>query len=82
MLFRRAIIIAIIALDQLHVIESHFVDEVFENDRRFKRATSFSQAEIEGILNSHNDYRGSVSPEASNMEYMVSISLSYFCSFR
>nr|XP_054771103.1 GLIPR1-like protein 1 [Lytechinus pictus] len=38
---------------------------------RAKRTeTAFSQEEIEGIVNLHNEYRGMVTPEASNMKHM------------
>ena len=40
--------------------------------RRKKRSTAFTSDEIQGILDKHNVLRGQVSPEASNMEFMVS----------
>nr|XP_054748344.1 uncharacterized protein LOC129253930 isoform X1 [Lytechinus pictus] len=42
-----------------------------ESQHRRKRSTSFSADEIQGILDRHNLLRGQVSPEASNMEFMI-----------
>ena len=40
---------------------------------RHRRATDFSSSELTAILDKHNELRGQVSPEASDMEYMVRV---------
>ncbi|XP_041457587.1 protein HEG homolog 1-like [Lytechinus variegatus] len=53
-----------------NVNDDRIASEV-QSQRRYRRSTDFSSEESASLVDKHNELRGQVSPEASNMEFMI-----------
>ena len=62
------------------LIQTNSQQDNYPHLRRTKRSVVFTPEEIDSMISLHQKYRGNISPEAANMEYMVCIT--YFRKLR